>query len=341
MSLARLTPEFLSSILRPDLPGRVRDVRRTPIGAGKMAESARLELQWSPPEAGPATVVAKVTSVSPRRRRLAAAMRTYEIEAGFYRDLASRLPVRTPRCHLARYQPRPMDFCLVLEDLRTLIPGEQPAGCTIDDAALALEALARLHATSAVPTLVRPRWLRPFSDPANVRQLLTTCGPRFLKRYGPGLEPGVAEIVRRLIRGEVRHDHRAGTPVAVLHGDFRTDNLMFGGPEVAVLDWQTVALGPVMSDVAYFLGTSLSVSTRREAGRVLLAHYLDCTGRWGPRIGWDACQRDYRTFSYASLAMAVASAGLVTESAQDEEMFTVLVTRCAQQVLDLEEAGGP
>jgi hypothetical protein len=338
MSLARLTPEFLSSVLRPDIPGRIRDVRETPIGAGKMAESARLELHWSPPEAGPATVVVKATSASPRRRRLAAAMRTYEIEAGFYRDLASRLPIRTPRCHLAHYRPRPMDFCLVLEDLRTRASGDQPADCTVDDAALALEALARLHTAS---TRARPRWLRPFSDPAGVRRLLTTCGPRFLRRYGPGLEPGVAEVVRRLILGDVRHDHRAGTPVAILHGDFRTENLMFGGPEVAVLDWQTVALGPVMSDVAYFLGTSLPTSTRREAGRTLLAHYLDCTGRRGPRIGWDDCRRDYRTFSYASLAMAVASAGLVTESTQDEEMFTVLVTRCARQVLDLEEAGPP
>ncbi len=62
-------------------------------------------------------------------------------------------------------------------------------------------------------------------------------------------------------------------PWTVVHGDFRLDNLMFGGERVAVLDWQTVRLGPAMSDVAYFIGSALQPDDRRSNEESLVREY--------------------------------------------------------------------
>ena len=62
-------------------------------------------------------------------------------------------------------------------------------------------------------------------------------------------------------------------PFAVLHGDYRLDNLLFDpdGADVVAVDWQTLAVGPPARDLAYFLGTSLTVDDRRAAERELVA----------------------------------------------------------------------
>ncbi|MBA2624302.1 MAG: phosphotransferase, partial [Acidimicrobiia bacterium] len=80
-----LTAEWLTGAL--DL-GRVTSVAASPIGTGQVADSVRLELGWDPAGAGPDTLVAKVTAASDASRQAAVATRTYEVEVGFYTDLA-------------------------------------------------------------------------------------------------------------------------------------------------------------------------------------------------------------------------------------------------------------
>ena len=65
----------------------------------------------------PASLVAKLPALDPTSRATAAAVRSYEIEVSFYRELAPELPVRAPRCHVALHDPATDDFILLLEDL--------------------------------------------------------------------------------------------------------------------------------------------------------------------------------------------------------------------------------
>ena len=68
---------------------------------------------------------------------------------------------------------------------------------------------------------------------------------------------------------------------ALVHGDYRLDNLMFPdahdgvGDGVSTVDWQTLAIGPPGRDLAYFLATSLFVDDRRAHERALLQEYVD------------------------------------------------------------------
>jgi Ecdysteroid kinase-like family len=326
----------LSAILRPDGGGRIVSVQAAAIGAGQMSRCLRLGLTWEPPGAGPGTVVAKVAAASPRRRRVADAVRAYELEVGFYRDLAPVLSVHVPRCHYAVHQARPPEYCLVLADMSSLTPGDDLAGCSVDDAARALEELARLHAESAAVALPELTWLAPSTGPEyaeRVRRLVSACGPRFMARYGPRLDDDTLELIRQFLLAPA--EHGAPGPVAVLHGDFRADNLLIGDAGVTVVDWQTVSIGPVLSDVSYFLGASLPGPARRAAEKDLLDHYRSHLSRHGLSLSWDECWDGYRRLCRAGLVRATTAGTLVAETEQDLRTFATIATRCARQIQDL------
>ena len=87
-----------------------------------------------------------------------------------------------------------------------------------------------------------------------------------------------------------------GERFAVVHGDYRLDNLLFddGRGTVAVVDWQMAAHGPALGDVAYFVGAGLLPDDRRAHERDLVATYhraLDAHGVTG--YGADDCWGDY------------------------------------------------
>ena len=121
-------------------------------------------------------------------------------------------------------------------------------------------------------------------------------------------------------------------PFAVIHGDYRLDNLMFGddADDVVAVDWQTLAVGPPTRDVAYFLGTSVQVDERREHERRLVAAYHAELVRRGVE-GYDAdqCFDDYRVGHLqgpfiTTLGAAYATA-VRTEAA--DRMFVAMATR--------------
>ena len=61
-----LSASWVSRALAAETSGaEVVELDVTPIGTGQLAETRRLELVWDPPEAGPATIVAKVPSEDP------------------------------------------------------------------------------------------------------------------------------------------------------------------------------------------------------------------------------------------------------------------------------------
>lgn len=326
----------LSTILRPDGGARVMAARAAPIGAGQMSRCLRLGLTWEPAGAGPRTVVVKLAAASARRRQVARSVRAYELEAGFYRDLAPVLSVSAPLCHYAAYRADPPEYCLVLADLLSLVPGDDLAGCSAEEAARALEQLARLHAETASPAVGELTWLAPSMGPeyaGRVRRLVSACGPRFLARYSPRLDPEAVELVSRFLASSPRED--VPGPVTVIHGDFRADNLLFEDAGVTVVDWQTVSIGPALSDVSYFLGVSLPVPARRAAERDLLEHYRFHLSRHGLPLSREECWDGYRRGCRSGLVRAITAGTLVAETEQDLRTFAMLTARCVSQIRDL------
>ncbi len=76
----------------------------------------------------------------------------------------------------------------------------------------------------------------------------------------------------------------ADGPRTVVHGDYRADNMLFGGEgnkDLAVIDWQGFGIGCGMYDVAFFLGTSVTSDVRRLIERDALDEYHEIVSGLG------------------------------------------------------------
>jgi aminoglycoside phosphotransferase (APT) family kinase protein len=124
----------------------------------------------------------------------------------------------------------------------------------------------------------------------------------------------------------------------VVHGDFRLDNLLFGGPRVAVVDWQTVKIGPALSDVAYFIGSALLPEVRRDHEAALVRSYHHQLAEAGVTLPWDECWADYRRYPFDGLLMGIVASMLVARTPRGDDMFMAMVDRHGRQALDLGSA---
>ena len=103
----------------------------------------------------------------------------------------------------------------------------------------------------------------------------------------------------------------------LLHGDYRLDNLMFGGPYPhAVVDWQTVTLGCALRDVAYLAGSSLDPALRAANERALIAHYFEVLASYGVDLTCDECWHFYRHYAPAALILVVVTASMLMTVAE-------------------------
>lgn len=330
-----------SGALDPDV--RVVAVDQEPVGTGQMGDCLRLALTYDREVDAPRTVVAKLPSSDETSRATGMALRTYEVEVRFYQELADRLPVRSPVCHHADIDVATGDFVLLLEDLAPARQGDQVAGCTPDQAALVLEEAARLHAPLwGDPTLVTLEWPVQWSQESQdaMQAMLTVLWPNFVERYGDALDDDVVALGHRFVAGLPAYYAHRPEPHTVIHNDYRLDNLLFGtpegGPPVAVVDWQTVGVGPALLDVSYFLGAGLSVEDRRAHEEDLVRGYHAALTAGGVEgFGWDRCWDDYRVFSFAGLHMAILASMVVERTDRGDAMFLAMAGRHGRQALDL------
>jgi hypothetical protein len=346
---ADVTTEWLTAVLGAPggaCPGaRVATLEATPVGTGQMGTSVRYALAWSPPRPGaPRSVVCKFASPDPLSRETGLRLRTYEVEVEFYRLLAPTVGIRTPACHFADIDLASGEFVLVLEDLAPAEQGNQLAGCTVTQAALALDELAKLHAPRwGDERLARLAWLdRNTPDALALSSVvLPALLPGFLDRYAARLAPEHVAVAERLMARLGRWLADREPPFVVQHGDYRVDNMLFGttagGVPLAVVDWQTAVRGSPLGDVAYFLGGSLPTEIRRAHERALVRTYWDtirCGGAGG--FSWERCWSDYRKFTPAGLLMAICASMLVVQTERGDAMFLTMARRHATHVLDLD-----
>jgi hypothetical protein len=339
-----LDAEWLTAAIAPAPGARVVAARSVPIGDGKIGSNIRISLDWAPEAAGPPSVVAKLPSSDPASRTTGVSLGIYVRETRFYRELAHLVGARTPHCYAALFDESTSDFVLLLEDLAPAVTGDQLVGCSPAEAEAALAELALLHAS---------HWCRPvpeFAPPglpctaAEIQPFYCMLLDGFCEKYAGRLSDEVLVTVRRF--GEEMaawgRAATAGGPTALLHGDYRLDNLLFSARRVAVVDWQMVASGPPMSDIAYFIGAGLLPADRRQHEEELLRGYHGRLVAAAPdAAGWtfDDCLRDYRLHSLGGIIMAVVASAMVGAGERSDEMFATMAERHAQHALDWDAFG--
>ena len=321
--------------------GSIASFETEEIGTGQMSDSFRVRIDYGDDaDSGPASVVAKFASSDETSRATGVGLGAYDREVRFYRELAPRIGGPLPGCHAAVIDPEDGWFTLLLEDGAPAEQGDQITGCTPDQAQLAMHELARLHApVFADSQLGATPWLNQ-EMPLN-QALLTQLLPGFLERYADRIDPEHAEVCERFVGSLDGWYSDRRPPLGLVHGDYRLDNMLFGGSSAPhrflVVDWQTVGWGPVMTDASYFLGSSLTTGDRREHGERLVREYYEALHEHGVRgFDWDECWTEYRRQAFLGLLMVIAPAMIVERTERGDEMFMVSLQRYAQHVLDLE-----
>jgi hypothetical protein len=318
----------------------VVDVIATPVGVGMLGDSIRFEVAYDRDEGALGSFVGKFASADPTSRETGAGFGLYEREVGFYREIADTVAIRSPSCLSAEYDPGDGTFALLLEDLTPARSGNQLTGCDLADAERAMEQAAALHG---------PRWndasLRdhPFLNVSGAREFVINvfpdCLAEFHRRYDGVLEPEYMAVCDRygaLIATAASHDP---TSFTLTHGDFRLDNMLFdalgGEVPLAVLDWQSPAIGLGAVDVAYFMGLAISVEDRRRHERHLLEYYLEKLRGYGVRdYDYNALYRDYRLTLLSGVSTAVFASASTKRTERGDAMFLAMARGGCAQAID-------
>ena len=194
-----------------------------------------------------------------------------------------------PTCHLAVYDETTGYFTLLLEDKVDATQGDQIAGCSPEQAELALRTLARLQAPQLNDLHVGNSDYLNLPNPID-QSLMAMLLPGFLERYADRVTPEHAEVCRTFVAASDAWLADRRPPLGLVHGDFRLDNLLLTSTACTVVDWQTVSWGPAMLDASYFLGGSLTVDDRRRhEERLLRAYHDELVASGVQNFTWETC----------------------------------------------------
>ena len=307
--------------------GRVTGARWEAIGTGQVGDSARFHLTYDRDGIGPATVAGKFPAADAMSRGTAAAFGLYSKEVGFYRELAPRLEVRVPSVLAAEIAEDGVDFILLFEDLGPARGGNQLSSCTHADAEAAMRQAAALHAPSwENEAIIGADWLKPREGQIDqVKALYPGAQAIFRERYADLLEPEYMVVCEQLNEAADHWFGRDGSPKCLLHGDFRLDNMLFdikGGAEpIAVLDWQTVAVGNALTDIGYFMGTGIGNALREEHEDQLLDLYCAEMSARGVALNRAAIWDNYVLGALHGVSTAVFSAAYVERTGRGDANF--------------------
>jgi hypothetical protein len=337
-----VTTEWLTDVLRHG--GAIGDDTRVAsfdakdIGTGQVGANVRFTLTYDG-DAGPATIVCKFASRDAQSAATGIQTLTYETEVAFYRDLADTVEISRPHCYFVDIVPGTADVVLVMEDLAPAEQGDQIAGCSIDEATIAIDEVAKLHGPRwGDPTLRELAWIDRTGTQGGMASMYEFFWTQFVDRYRSTLDDVTLEHGERLkstIEAARTHQPSALTPI---HYDYRLDNMLFGGARpLVVVDWQTVQLGSGPYDVAYFLGNAFDADVRRGCEDALVHRYHDALLGYGVTgFSFDECWDEYRRAAHASMVMAIFSSILVGRTDRGDAMFMAMANRSAQMAEDLE-----
>ena len=347
---ADVTSSYLTDVLRhASIDATVSQFNAANVGTGQVGQNVRFELTYEEGAAqdAPASIVGKFCSEDEVSRQTGIALLNYLREVRFYQELRESLDVQTPNVLFTDINTETHEFVLLMEDLAPAEQGNQIEGCSVESVRLGLTELAKLHGPRwADERLYDLDWLSrgDAESAAAVRGLYQQLLPGYIERYGTRLSPEQQEM------GEIlgsRFDNYAAANISdsgagrramtVTHGDYRLDNIMFGGPyPIAVVDWQSPGIGNAGQDLAYWVGTSLLSEERRDHDKALVEHYYNELSRYD--IGdysLEQCWLDYRHFAFAGWNMAVIASMIVGQTERGDDMFMVMASRSAQMALDL------
>ena len=328
---------------------RVTAITVEPVGEERAfaGHPVRVRLIYDRSEQGaPVTLIAKFPATNAQMRGALSGLRWYESELRFYDELAGDTPVRTPRSYFSAMDAPAQDYVLLIEDLGAATAGDQIAGASLQQAEIAIDELARLHARWwEHPRLDTLDWLARGAvrraEAADFWQQFYRRGWEHVRgAMGDMLPDAVTPIAEALgDRYAALVRESAEPPRTLVHGDYRLDNLLFDAqPRPAVIDWQLVSRGRGVYDLAYFLGTNLAPELRRTHEHALLRRWHDVAAARDRSYDLERCLHDYRRSMLLVFGFWVQTAGAATFPEAAYPLRDAALTRASAALVELDAA---
>ncbi len=319
-----ISPEWLNTALSSNklFKSQVVSHKSKRIGenTGFIGYLVRIELTYSEiDENSPASIIAKLSPTDPEL--LERFKENFIREVKFYEELAAGKDIPVPKCYYLDLIPETGESILLLEDLSHLRAASFINGCTEEETEKGVVGLAKIHASWwGKPKLLDLDWFFSFNDmkyeefwalyPERLNSILPNFPvPKSYFKVGEFIGNKMAEIVTQL----------EGPPFTCIHRDPHVDNFLFGvenseEPVVAV-DWQFVGRGKGVSDIAYFLISSVPSEIRRKSEKAFLEKYHNYLLNSGVEgYSFDDCWYDYKLSAVVKFFITVIATVLIDNS---------------------------
>lgn len=345
-SREQITPAWLSDTLAAaGVKATVAEVEIEPIVAGYYGSSSRLIPRYEEDDDSlPNSLFLKMATEHQSARENAAKGGMYRYEVGFYRDLADRVNIATPRCYAAEISHDNSAFVLLLEDAAPFAQVDQLQGLNLAQAKLAMRELAGLHApTWQGRGMENCDWSKIDGTTANAfAQGMMQLKPAFVERFGAALSSVNIEMLDRLTLSAPdywRYSLECKNQVAA-HCDFRGDNMLFGQRDgdlaMVTIDWAGLLIGGGR-DLGHFLGTSLIPELRKTHELELLKHYHESLLAQGVSdFSLQECIDDYRRNLFYPVHVVVSVTESVNVDARGKQLFVSMFNRACEAIKDLD-----
>jgi hypothetical protein len=337
-----VTPEWLSAVLGGDTPVELSAVDVVAIGTGQTGATYRVSVTYAGDTANlPDTFVIKLPAQDDTvRDRVTIG---YRSECAFYTGVVDHVKVPTPQCFYCDISDDALDYALLLADQAPAAQGDQIAGCGEGEARLAVAALAGLHGASWCD----PVWLDfpgiAFSRPdaasaGGLGEVARMSAEITLDKLGDRMSAADRETFTATMDLVSVWLLAERDRFALLHGDYRLDNLLFfpDGAGVTVVDWQTLGVGLPARDLAYFTATSLKPELRASIEHDLVDEYHRALIGYGV-TGYDreTCWRDYRLGVPQALLISALGFAFAAGTDRGDDMVLTMLARGCRAIRDL------
>ncbi len=264
----------------------------------------------------------------------------YENEVRFYKELASKLEVRTPEVFYTDYNSETQNVALLMEFMEGWHSPDQISGATHAQASLAVKEISKISApywnrTNELPWLPTMKAEHLWASIADVK----ACEEIFYDRFGGDLSISKKDFGNIIDSWPTILTALSEGTLTLTHYDYRIENMFFSSDEseIAVIDWQLLASVRPSWDFAYLIGTNIDTGLRRIHQQEYIDLYLSGLQERGINYSEAQLREDMKwTLLGLSVIPVIGGSNFDAENERSFELFKTIAVRHFETVDDFD-----
>jgi len=313
------------------------------VSIGYGSEIGFLKIVCAEPSV-PANLIIKVPPKDQQRRKAVLSFGAFQKEIMFYRSIAPKLPIRTPRVYKTEFDRNTGAGILLLEDCSRMksfrFDQQPPLAHELEDI---VRALARLHAFWWNDTKSLARKLPNATSASNKDRTHTMeIGWRnWLKSSLPiHLPDSVVKLALRLSNAssQLQNQTLGKNKGTLTHMDFHLQNIFYDfenkNDPVVVIDWDSFEIGCGTHDIAYMTSLLPICYRRTHEENILNEYHKELVSLGIKDYDTNEMYSDYQFGSLIATSLQPVLMKLSRDNREDQSLLRELTMRQSQLVFD-------